>query len=171
MLLPNVTIDLRCLLAAQLAVRTLESGLVTALVSEVAVAITLQGETVQALGTIVKSLLCSAGRLLDHFNAGTYGAHEGIHHEKIWKVKINLWDLIPDRFISGRLLTSDKFIVYLQIYQQATDNLFHFEKVRKKEKERNIHRGRERERDSRSAIDKKVSPRTLVNWSWRILAR
>lgn len=85
MLLSNVRIDLRRLLAAQLAVRTLESGLVTALVSEVAVAIALQGETVQALGTIVKILLRSAGRkLVGHFNVGgTYGAHEGIHHEKI----------------------------------------------------------------------------------------
>lgn len=84
MLLPNVTIDLRRLLATQLAVRTLESGLVTAFVSEVAIAITLQGKTVQALGTIVKSLLCSAGWLLDgYLNAGTYGAHEGVHHEKI----------------------------------------------------------------------------------------
>lgn len=57
MLFSDVTIDLRCLLAAQFAVRTLEPGLVAAFVSEVAIAITLQGETVQALRTIVESLL------------------------------------------------------------------------------------------------------------------
>lgn len=117
----------------------------TALVSEVAVAITLQGKTVQALGTIVKSLLCSAGcrGMLDgHLNAGTYGAHEGVHHEKIWKVKIDLWDLIPDRLISGNFFgRMDKFIVYLQIYQQATDIFFTSKKWEKK-RERNIHRER-----------------------------
>lgn len=41
MLLPDVTVDLRGLFATQLAVRALEPGLVTALVSEVPIAITL----------------------------------------------------------------------------------------------------------------------------------
>lgn len=83
MLLPDVTVDLRGLLAAQLAVRALESGLVAAFVSEVAVAIALQREAVQALGTVVEGLLGSAGRaaLLGRLDPGTYEAHEGVHHE------------------------------------------------------------------------------------------
>lgn len=73
-----MTIDLRRLLATQLAVRTLEPGLVTAFVSEVAIAITLQGETVQALRAVVEGLLRLDGRFF-----GTCEAHEGVHHEKI----------------------------------------------------------------------------------------
>lgn len=66
------------MLATQLAVRTLEPGLVTTFVSEVAIAITLQGETVQALRAVVEGLLRLGGRFV-----GTYEAHEGVHHEKI----------------------------------------------------------------------------------------
>lgn len=62
MLFPDVTIDLRRLLAAQLTVRTLEPGLVTAFVSEVTIAVTLQGETVQALRAVVEALLRLGGR-------------------------------------------------------------------------------------------------------------
>lgn len=57
-----MTIDLRRLLAAQLTVRTLEPGLVTAFVSEVTIAVTLQGETVQALRAVVEALLRLGGR-------------------------------------------------------------------------------------------------------------
>lgn len=85
MLLPDVTVNLRGLLAAQFAVRTLESGLVTALISEVTVAITFQGEAVQALGTVVERLLGSTRRMLaaGRLDPGTYEAHQGVHHEKI----------------------------------------------------------------------------------------
>jgi len=79
MLFPDVTIDLRRLFAAQFTVRTLEPGLVTAFVSEVAIAITFQGETVQALRAVVEGLLRLRGRTF----LGTYEAHEGVHHEKI----------------------------------------------------------------------------------------
>lgn len=74
-----MTINLRRLLATQLTVRTLEPGLVTAFVSEVAIAITLQSETVQALRAVVEGLLLQGGRLF----FGTYEGHEGVHHEKI----------------------------------------------------------------------------------------
>jgi len=74
-----VTIDLRRLLATQLTVRTLEPGLVTAFVSEVAIAITLQSETVQALRAVVEGLLLQGRRLF----FGTCEGHEGVHHEKI----------------------------------------------------------------------------------------
>lgn len=79
MLLPDVTIDLRRLLAAQLAVRALEPGLVTAFVSEVTIAITLQSETVQALRAVVQGLLGLDGRTF----VGICDGHEGVHHLKI----------------------------------------------------------------------------------------
>jgi hypothetical protein len=86
MFLPDVTVDLRRLFAAQIAVRTLEPGLVAALVSEVTIAIALQGETVQALGTIIEGLLRLSGRTFDghhlDFPPGIY-AHEGVHDVKI----------------------------------------------------------------------------------------
>jgi len=79
MLFPDVTIDLRRLLAAQLAVRTLEPGFVAAFVSEVAIAITLQCETTQALRAIIEGLLRLGGQTF----IGTCEVHEGVHHEKI----------------------------------------------------------------------------------------
>lgn len=119
MLFSDVTIDLWRLLATQLAVRTLEPGLVTTFVSEVAIAITLQGETVQALRAVVEGLLRLGGRFV-----GTYEAHEGVHHEKIWKQKpgCETWSgsLRLVAFDTGRI---DKFMVYLHIYYQTNDNL------------------------------------------------
>lgn len=84
-LLPDVTVDLRGLLAAQLTIRTLKPGLMAALISEVAVAIALEGEAMQALGTVIEGLLGSARRMLGGHLAGpgTYEAHQGVHHEKI----------------------------------------------------------------------------------------
>lgn len=76
-----MTVDLRRLFAAQLAVRTLEPRLVTALVSEVTITITLQGETVQALRAVVEGLLKLGGRAGRFL--GTCEGHEGVHHEKI----------------------------------------------------------------------------------------
>lgn len=92
MFLPDVRVDLWRLFAAQIAVRTLESGLVAALVSEVAITIALQGETVQALGAIIESLLrlsgwTFGGHHLDFPTSGTYDAQEGVHDVKIWKQK------------------------------------------------------------------------------------
>jgi len=87
MFLPDVTVDLRRLFAAQIAVRTLEPGLVAALVSEVTIAIALQGETVQTLGAIIEDLLRLSRCTLDghhlDFPPGTYDAHEGVHDVKI----------------------------------------------------------------------------------------
>lgn len=57
MLLSDVRVDLRRLLAPHLAVGAHEPGLVAALVLEVSVAVALQGEPVHALRAVVEDLV------------------------------------------------------------------------------------------------------------------
>lgn len=79
MFLADVTIDLWRLFAPQFAVRTLESGFVSALVLVMPITVTFQREAVQTLGTVIEQAIFA------HVVARFYHAHQRVQHAQICK--------------------------------------------------------------------------------------